>query len=106
MSQINCIENLLGFFRKKKRKEKEKEAAQAGGKTAHKDLLLSATKYWTQNNIKDEICNESQAAKFPKAGSAKGSVGFLCSFLSLFKYFIQLSMFMCSANCHLYFSPL
>lgn len=45
MSQINCIENLLGFFRKKKRKEKEKEAAQAGGKTAHKDLLLSATKY-------------------------------------------------------------
>lgn len=41
MSQINCIENILGFFKKKN----EKEAAQAGGKTAHKDLLLSATKY-------------------------------------------------------------
>lgn len=43
MSQINCIENILGFFKKKKKSEKE--AAQAGGETAHKDLLLSATKY-------------------------------------------------------------
>jgi len=42
MSQINCIENILGFFKKK---TSGKEAAQAGGKTAHKDLLLSATKY-------------------------------------------------------------
>lgn len=42
----------------------------------------------------------------PKAGSAKGFAEILCSLLSLFKYFIQLSMFMCRVNCHLYFSPL
>lgn len=41
MSQINCIEYILGFFKKRS----EKEAARAGGETAHKDLLLSATKY-------------------------------------------------------------
>lgn len=103
MSQINCIENILSFFKKRKDQKRKRHKQE---ETAHKDLLLSATKYWTKNNIKDEIFSESQAGKFPKAGSAKGSVGFLCSFLSLFKYFIQLSMFMCSANCHLYFSPL
>lgn len=101
-SQINFIENILGFCKNYKGSEKRGSASRKG-ETTHKDLLLSATKYWTKNNIKDEICNESQAAIFPTAGSAKGSVGFLCSFLSLFKYFIQLSMFMCSANCHLYF---
>lgn len=43
MSPINFIENILGFCKKYKRSEKG--AAQAGRETAHKDLLLSATKY-------------------------------------------------------------
>lgn len=103
-SQINFIENVLGFSKTGGSDTGGEEAK--GEKTAHQDLLLSATKYWTKNNIKDEICNESPAAKFPKAGSVKAFAAILCSSLSLFKYFIQLSMFLCSVNCHLYFSPL
>ena len=104
MSQINFIENVLGFSKTEGSDNRREEAR--GEETVYQDLLLSATKYWTKNNIKDEICNESQAAKFPKAGSAKGFAAILCSLLSLFKYFIQLYMFMCRMNCHLYFSPL
>lgn len=103
-SQINFIENVLDFS-KTEGSDTSREKAR-GEETAHQDLLLSATKYGTKNNIKDVICNESQAAEFPKAGSAKGFAAILCSFLSLFKYFIQLSMFVCRVNCHLYFSPL
>lgn len=103
-SQINFIENVLGFSKTEGSDNRREEAR--GEETVYQDLLLSATKYWTKNNIKDEICNESQAAKFPKAGSAKGFAAILCSLLSLFKYFIQLSVFVCRVNCHLYFSPL
>lgn len=63
-SQINFIENVLGFSKTEGSDNRREEVR--GEETVYQDLLLSATKYWTKNNIKDEICNESQAAKFPQ----------------------------------------
>lgn len=42
MSQINCIENILSFFKKRKDQKRKRHKQE---ETAHKDLLLSATKY-------------------------------------------------------------
>lgn len=94
MSQINFIETVLAFSKIEGSDAKGEEVREE--KTAHQDWLPSTPKYWTKNNIKDEIWNESPAAKLPQ--------GWVCRRLrgnplfSLFKYFIQLSVLLCGVN--------